>query len=553
MTSQAAMQNRCMHRMLRSRLVIPLFIFLSFATLATAQTLEKSFNLPADAAEKTLRLFSAQSGLPVLFPTEVTKGVRTEAVRGKFPPREALDKMLAGTVLLAVQDEKTGSLTIKRHTAASVAPRAGARADDGLKKNETLTPQTQEPMKRNKLLTRLGAAIALLVAPADPADAQTAPKGDNPANTLTEEKVVELSPFEVSATSDDGYAARETLAGTRFKTELKDVPSQVSVMTAEFLEDIGTVEIEDAFRYSINIENQSEFQGRDTGDFEMGTVNIIEGNRVRGMSSTGRTHDFFQTYVPGNTYNTERITFSSGPNSILFGNGNPGGIVDTSFKRARLQRPKYSVSLRGDSHDSLQASVDLNHPIIKDKLALRIAGMKSDNKHWRAPAGEKAERIYGSITFKPFPSTTIRGWYEDVTLNRISARNTRVGDSVTPWIEAGRPLFDNSFASPMANPTASNPIFSRNTVQTNVLLFGATATPDSPLMRWGSAGASVAANQPVYSVVTKGPGAAPYQTGTDSYNYSLADASLSPNEISSSVITRRISSIPISTWSAAPS
>jgi iron complex outermembrane recepter protein len=98
-----------------SRVLISLSILLACAALTAAQATKRPFDLPATFAEKTLRMFSAQSGLPLLFRTDVTKGVRTQAVRGDFSPHEALDKMLAGTVLVAVYDEKTGSFTIKRH------------------------------------------------------------------------------------------------------------------------------------------------------------------------------------------------------------------------------------------------------------------------------------------------------------------------------------------------------------------------------------------------------------------------------------------------------
>jgi hypothetical protein len=139
MTSQALTLKEERDSILGSGLLISLYIFLGSATLATAQAIKKSFALPAGSAEKTLRLFSAQSGLPILFPTDVTKGVRTQAVRGEFPPREALDKMLAGTVLSAVQDEKTGSLTIKRHAdpngPGAAEPTADERSRDSQKKS----------------------------------------------------------------------------------------------------------------------------------------------------------------------------------------------------------------------------------------------------------------------------------------------------------------------------------------------------------------------------------------------------------------------------------
>src|SRR5580658_7078947 len=42
------------------------------------------------------------------------------------------------------------------------------------------------------------------------------------------EQTVELSPFEVNSTKDNGYAATETLAGTRIATNLADVAASIS-------------------------------------------------------------------------------------------------------------------------------------------------------------------------------------------------------------------------------------------------------------------------------------------------------------------------------------
>lgn len=345
------------------------------------------------------------------------------------------------------------------------------------------------------------------------------------------DEIVELSPFQVSASSDSGYAARETLAGSRLKTELKDVPSQISVMTEEFLADIATVSLDDAYRYSLNVENTTEFVSATagTGDFATGVVNIYENSRVRGLASAGRTHDFFTTNVPGDAYNTERFTFSSGPNSILFGNGNPAGIVDTAFKRANVSRSQYSVSFRFDDQGSWRTALDANAPIIRDKLAIRLAAVKSETDEWRDPAGEQAERVYGTVTFRPFEATTVRAYYEDASIDRITARQTRAYDRVTPWIEAGRPTFNNGLTGTNPNPSASDPLFARNTQGANVVVYGAGEPVD--MMVWGAAGTSTAASVR-YSVQTKGPGRAPYQVGVDSYDYSLLDTSVSPEDIS---------------------
>ncbi|MDO8629533.1 MAG: hypothetical protein Q7R41_03485, partial [Phycisphaerales bacterium] len=89
-------------------------------------------------------------------------------------------------------------------------------------------------MKTNLLICVSGTLALLVSATSISASAATSPP--SPAPTATQTPIV-LSPFEVSAEADEGYAARETLAGTRFKSELKDVPSQVSIMTKEFLDD----------------------------------------------------------------------------------------------------------------------------------------------------------------------------------------------------------------------------------------------------------------------------------------------------------------------------
>ena len=52
-----------------------------------------------------------------------------------------------------------------------------------------------------------------------------------------EEQVVELSPFEVTSDQDRGYAATSSLAGSRINTQLRDVGSAITVVTAEFMKD----------------------------------------------------------------------------------------------------------------------------------------------------------------------------------------------------------------------------------------------------------------------------------------------------------------------------
>ncbi len=84
------------------------------ARLMSAETTPRVFDLPADVAERSLKLFSEQAGREVIFPTETVGRVRTNAVRGEFTPRAALESLLAGTPLVAVYDDRTGAFAVKR-------------------------------------------------------------------------------------------------------------------------------------------------------------------------------------------------------------------------------------------------------------------------------------------------------------------------------------------------------------------------------------------------------------------------------------------------------
>jgi hypothetical protein len=93
-----------------------------------AEAARTYFNLPADTAERALKRLAEQSGREVLFPADAVEGVRTRVVKGEMTPDAALAAMLAGTVLVGVQDDKTGSLTVRRENSVADAEKKVGRA-----------------------------------------------------------------------------------------------------------------------------------------------------------------------------------------------------------------------------------------------------------------------------------------------------------------------------------------------------------------------------------------------------------------------------------------
>jgi len=68
------------------------------------------------------------------------------------------------------------------------------------------------------------------------------------------EDVYELSPFSVAAGDNEGYRATSTLAGTRIKTNLRDVGSSVSILTDEMFKDLGATDASTILSYASNME-----------------------------------------------------------------------------------------------------------------------------------------------------------------------------------------------------------------------------------------------------------------------------------------------------------
>jgi outer membrane receptor protein involved in Fe transport len=153
------------------------------------------------------------------------------------------------------------------------------------------------------------------------------------------DEVVKLTPFVVETDTDKGYQSASTLAGTRLRTELRDVGAAISVVNAQFLADTGSTNTKDILVYTTGTEASGpggNFSGVSTGNnFSNAEANLQSPNvstRVRGLSGADLTRDFFPTDIGLDSYNTERVDISRGANAILFGLGSPAGIINNQLK-----------------------------------------------------------------------------------------------------------------------------------------------------------------------------------------------------------------------------
>lgn len=306
---------------------------------------------------------------------------------------------------------------------------------------------------KEQTLPRYAVALtsALLLAGTSWAQQSAAPAAAEPEKT--DEEVIVLSPFEVSATENSGYTAATTLAGNRLNTELRDIGNAVSVVTSQFLKDIGATNNETLLQYTTGTEVGSvygNFAGLgdgatlDENAAGQGSAFIRPNNntRVRGLTQADNTRDYFMTDIPWDGYAVDGVDLQRGPNSILFGQGSPAGIINTRTKQASF-RNSNEVTARFGSFGSKRTTLDVNRVLIKDQLAFRLAGVYNGEKFKQKPAYESSKRIFAATRYEPAflkkgdARTIFKGSFEagDISSNR--PRQLPPMDGVTPWFNTG--------------------------------------------------------------------------------------------------------------------
>lgn len=288
--------------------------------------------------------------------------------------------------------------------------------------------------------------LALFAAPALQAQSTA-----TPANTTKDtEKVIELSPFTVNAEEDTGYTASSTLAGTRLRTDLRDVAASITVITKDFMSDIAANNLEDLLTYTAGTEvdglgGNFSASGFNSGGFQEFT-NAMRGTqsntRVRGLGAADQTRDYFITNAPMDGYNVDRVEVSRGPNAMLFGLGRPGGIINSGLIQAQPNRTKTKVEMQFDQESSRRLVLDHNQVLIKDVLALRYATLQSDQRYQIEPAYSRNNRHFLTGTLRPWAGAQLRIGTEIAKQKTNKPHTAPPMDAMTWWFAMGKPVYN---------------------------------------------------------------------------------------------------------------
>ncbi len=183
---------------------------------------------------------------------------------------------------------------------------------------------------------------------------------------------------------------------------IKDTPQSIQVLDGELLNTIGATGLEDALEMASGIAKQNNFGGL-WDAFAVrgfsGDENFPSGYLVNGFNG-GRGYG-----GPRDASNIEKIEVLKGPNSALFGRGEPGGTVNIITKKPKFDTGG-SFSVSAGSYDNYRVEGDVTGPVA-DKVAVRLNGAAEDAGSFRKTVKTKKYTFSPSILVELTEDTSL--------------------------------------------------------------------------------------------------------------------------------------------------
>src|SRR5471030_1697438 len=303
----------------------------------------RQYSIGSGDLDQVLNRFASEAGILLSVDARLTSGKRSSGLQGRFNVDRGLEHVLAGSGLQAVYAQGGWSLQ--------------AVAQDG-------------PLQLG--VTKVNAAEAL----------------ENAWGPVA------------------GIIAKRSATGTKTDAALVEIPQTINVVTAAEINSRSAQSVTEALRYTPGI----------TGGGFSDRVKIFDEPTSRGFTPTPLYLDGLHLpYGGGSTggslqidpYTLERVEVLKGPASVLYGQNQPGGIVNMVSKRPTAT-PVHEVVLGGGSYDRKYGAFDLGGPIDdQGEFLYRLTGVVNDSSSAIDYASQNRMMLAPSLTWLPNDRTTI--------------------------------------------------------------------------------------------------------------------------------------------------
>ena len=178
-------------------------------------------------------------------------------------------------------------------------------------------------------------------------------------------------------------------------TPVKEIPQAVQFLEGKLLDNLNITRLDTALELASGVSKQNNFGGL-WDSFAIrgfaGDENFPSGFLVNGFNG-GRGYG-----GPRDASNVERIEVLKGPNSALFGRGEPGGTINIVTKKPTFEQGG-SFSIGAGSFETYRAEGDFNLPL-NDSVAIRINGSFEDAGSFRDTVDTRKYTLTPSLLAK---------------------------------------------------------------------------------------------------------------------------------------------------------
>ena len=210
------------------------------------------------------------------------------------------------------------------------------------------------------------------------------------------EIVLPVAASSATVTITDAYGVNAINSATKTLTPLRDIPQSISVVTKEQIRDQSMSSVADVVTYVPGITSHQGENNRDQL--------VIRGNSTSADFFLNGVRDDVQYYR--DLYNVERVEALKGPNSMMFGRGGGGGVINRVTKEAGFTSLR-EITLQGGSFGNKRFSGDFDQPL-GNRVALRLNGLYENSGSFRDHVDLERYGVNQTATFIAGPQTAFK-------------------------------------------------------------------------------------------------------------------------------------------------
>ncbi|MDQ1081556.1 TonB-dependent siderophore receptor [Pseudoroseomonas cervicalis] len=263
----------------------------------------------------------------------------------------------------------------------------------------TTDPGLRRSPRRALLLSATALALVSLPAVAQNAVPNAAPEAASGAVALPELSVTGRA--ERALEPVQGFVARQSVTGSKTDTPILEVPQSLSVITRDSMNARQVQTLEQAMSYSAGV--QAGMYGN-SGRYDWFRIRGFDAH-TNGIYLDGLRYNLGALTSKFEPYGLERLEVLRGPASVLFGQNEPGGMVNMVSRRP-TQTAQGEVRLSAGTNDRKQAEFTTSGPLdAAGEWSYSLTGVLRDANLQSGHGKDDRTFIAPALTWRPSDNT----------------------------------------------------------------------------------------------------------------------------------------------------